>query len=124
MGDQPYQGEKMRNCTFMRQYIKKSDYEFRPDDRKVITRYFYPDGSDRRAFDIWNKILALPEERVDELLEETLSLFRDRHRDIKQVFEKHYEKACKSVNYHGNVSAARRLLTGSYFTMAGIRYLE
>ena len=107
----------MKNYTLTQRNIEKSGYEFRPDNRKVITRYFYPGGSNGRALNIWNKILALPEEKVNKVLEETLDLFRGRHRDIKQVFKKHYKKAGESIKYRGEISTSRKLLIGSYFTM-------
>ena len=107
----------MKNYTLTQLNIRKYRYKFQPDDRKVITRYYYPCGSNARALNIWNKILALPEEKVDELLGETLDLFLSRHRDIKQVFRKHYKKAGESIKYRGEISTARKLLIGSYFTM-------
>lgn len=97
--------------------IVKSDDEFLPDNRRVITRYFYPHSNDTRALKIMDRVFVLPEDEVEELLAETLDLYSDRHRDIKKVFNDHYEAATQSAGYSGKPSENRRLLTGAYFTM-------
>lgn len=105
--------EEMRN----RINIIKPDYEFLPDGRRVITRYFYPDRDNERAIKIMDRVSSLPEEKVEKLLADTLDLFSDRHRNIKKVFRDHYEAASSRVGYSGNPTENRKLLTGAYFTM-------
>ncbi|MCD6120696.1 MAG: glycoside hydrolase family 130 protein [Spirochaetales bacterium] len=98
-------------------YIKKLNHKFLPDSRRVITRYFYPGEDNRRVLNIQNRILALSEKRVKELLAETLILFSERHKDIKRVFYKHYQKVSGIIKNHERISEARKLLIGAYFTM-------
>ncbi len=97
--------------------ITKLDCEFLPDSSRVITRYFYPIGNNERALKIIDRVAALPEERVDELLTENIKLFSNRHRDINKVFKDHYEAAINESGYSGTPTENRKLLTGAYFTM-------
>ncbi len=97
--------------------INKPDYEFLPDGSRIITRYFYPRRNNERAIRIMDRVSALSEEKVDELLADTIDLFSDRHRDIKKVFKDHYEAASGKAGYSGNPAENRKLLTGAYFTM-------
>ncbi|NQT58159.1 MAG: glycosidase [Bacteroidetes bacterium] len=97
--------------------MRKTDNESLPDAGRVILRYFYPVGSDERAARLVDRIFALSEDKVEELLTNTLNLFSDRHRGIKKIFKKHYEATNAKIGNRGGLTENRKLLIGAYFTM-------
>ncbi len=97
--------------------IIRPDCGFMPDSSRVITRFFYPRGNNTRAKKIIDRISALSDMKVEELLADTIDLFSDRHRDIKKVFKEYYEAAMSVSGYSGEYTDNRKLLTGAYFTM-------
>ena len=97
--------------------IIRPDCEFMPDSSRVITRFFYPHGDNTRAKKIIDRISALSDLKVEELLADTIDLYSDRHRDIKKLFKEYYEVAMSVSGYSGEYTENRKLLTGAYFTM-------
>ena len=85
-----------------------------PDRSRVLLRPFHP-GSRQRAERMAARIMALPERRVGPLLEEVLTEFSGRHRQIDKLLIDRFEKVRYLLVSRDELSEQRRLLIGSYF---------
>lgn len=102
----------------MKLHIERKDTFIYPDNNRVIGRFFF--NSEERSERLISRILAMPEDEVETLLNQILREFSKRHRSITGIFKKHYNKIKYIVNrMNGNQSLSewRKLLIGSYFTM-------
>jgi predicted GH43/DUF377 family glycosyl hydrolase len=86
------------------------------DDRRVITRPFYP-GGETRICNVIERVSQLPEPEVERILGEILADFGGRHRNIQSVFKEQYETAIAHTDKRSGISPKRQLLIGAYFTM-------
>jgi predicted GH43/DUF377 family glycosyl hydrolase len=75
----------------------------------------FPDGQSRVEA-IINRVLGLPEDDVVATLAVTERSFADRHQDLRDVFSENFEVVAGQVSHPLDVSSARRLLIGAYFT--------
>ncbi len=89
---------------------------FISDDTRVITRPFIP-GDCERVRRVIDRVQSVPEPEVRRLLEGVLVDFAARHKDVGAVFEENYRHAIEGHPVSGELSAERRMLIGSYFTM-------
>lgn len=95
---------------------------FHSDCTRVITRLFAPGSPDRLAH-ICRRILDLSEADAQDALLRVLTDFKDRHKDIKSIFLRHYEELRECLP-EGDIlktdtnvlSEDRKLLMGAYFT--------
>ncbi|HCU51778.1 MAG TPA: glycosylase [Micromonosporaceae bacterium] len=92
----------------------------RPDPRRVIVKLFVP-GEDAalirsRAAGLADRIAALDETEVERLLEQTLRRFGSRHHQLEAVFQHHFELVSHRVTDVGDLSKARSVLVGAYFS--------
>jgi len=87
-----------------------------PDKRLVITRPFRP-GSEAHTINIVNRILSLDETKVRALLKQTLNEFAHRHKDIQAILLSNYRRVEGYIKEPQDLSAERKLLLGSCFTM-------
>ena len=100
--------------------VHRKDIRFQPDPRRVIARFFVP-GDHERSGNLVARVLALPEDEVDQLLNQVLRNFSRRHRNVTKIFEKHFD----NIRYlfdkleikPDTLSKKRKLLIGAYFTM-------
>lgn len=89
---------------------------FNPDCRRIIAKFFLP-GGDHRVYALIRRVLALPEEVVERVLEEVMTEFAHRHRRFRYILEKHFRAIAGLVSLPtDNLSEARKLLIGAYFT--------
>ncbi|MDW7729794.1 MAG: glycoside hydrolase family 130 protein [Bacillota bacterium] len=100
--------------------VKRKNIKFYPDSKRVIARFFLP-GGDERAVSIISKILAMSEEDVRFTLNQVLTNFSQRHRNISKVYRKNFNKV-KNIISKLDVepellSKSTKMLIGSYFTM-------
>ena len=70
--------------------INRSDVIFSPDPKRIIARFFYL--TDERSMDVILRVMTMSENEIDIFVNQVLRDFSKRHRNISQVFEKHYEK--------------------------------
>ena len=98
-------------------HMRKSDYETLPDSSRVLLRYFYTWESNERAARVVDRICALPEDKVEELITKVFHNFSGRHRDFGQICKQHYEKTITKIGKRRIYSESRKLLVGAYFTM-------
>lgn len=95
--------------------VKRRETKFTSDPSRVINKFYYP-GNQRRAKNIINRIFNISEENVKNMLEETLTNFAHRHRNLKEVFKRNFKNVEKFISNQNHLSEARKLLIGSYFT--------
>jgi predicted GH43/DUF377 family glycosyl hydrolase len=95
--------------------VRRSD-ELAPDDKRVITRPFSA-GNLRRVKTVIDRVLRLPEERVQKLLIDVMIRFSVRHRDLKAELMERFEEVERCLEPCALLSEERKLLIGSYFMM-------
>lgn len=103
----------MSDCVEIK--IRKELINFRPDDSRVITKFFTP-GNNDRVYNIISRILTLKEKELENILMQTIAHFEHRHRNIKRIFKDNFER----INTEGDLSMLslnQKLLIGAYFTM-------
>ena len=94
-------------------HLKRTATILNPDQSRVLLRPFSPGGPERVA-GIVARIMALPEDRVGELLSEVSAEFSQRHQNIRNLFLERSEQVLESLAGE-TISESRRLLIGSYF---------
>ena len=99
----------------MRPTINRKKTKILRDTSRVITRHHFPTID--RIPKIVDRVTALREDEAEEMLQKTLLDFSDRHKNIRQVFERHYTEAAEYFPQDGGISTAKKLLIGAYFTM-------
>lgn len=96
--------------------VTKQAVRLEPDYRRVITRPFIV-ASETRVKNVIRRVLNLDATAVEELLEETLADYRQRHREVEPVFLRHYKEVAAFVPEDMSLNEAQKLLIGAYFTM-------
>ena len=97
--------------------VKRLPHRIEPDPRRTIARFFNP-GGDPRAKGIIERVISLPEsEALELLLRRVEAEFGTKHRNIREIFLEHYQAVREFVPPTTEVSEARQLLIGAYFTM-------
>lgn len=94
--------------------VSRLPERFIADDRRVITRFFVVGGEDRIRT-VVQRVIDLDEAHVDQLLAKVREDFRDRHRHLDDILDRHYQQIRAHVPQH--VSRNKQLLIGAYFTM-------
>jgi predicted GH43/DUF377 family glycosyl hydrolase len=95
--------------------VNRRETRFSSDPSRVINKFYYP-GNEHRARNIIGRVLNLSEDKVTNLLEEILYNFNHRHRNLKEVFKRNYKNVEMFILHQNQLSEARKLLIGSYFT--------
>ena len=83
---------------------------------RVITRLHLPDGGSRIS-KIIRRIMDLPETAAENLLSQIMLDFSERHKDIRQVFERHVNDVKDFIPGDTALSENKSALIGAYFTM-------
>jgi len=96
--------------------IKRKREKLLGDTSRVITRFHLPEDT-YRIPKIIQRIMDLPEAVAENLLEEIMLEFSERHKDIRYIFERHLNKVSEFVPRDAVLSEAKRALIGAYFTM-------
>lgn len=99
----------------MKLEVKRQPLRLSPDPRRIIARPFIVGGAERINA-IIDRVLALSEHRVVAALDEVLTDYRQRHKDISAIFRQSYARAIAIRGGGPDVSEARRLLLGAYFS--------
>ncbi len=94
--------------------VKRQATLLKPDQSRVLLRPFNP-GDPQRIGRIVARVMALPEHRVEPLLNEVCAEFSQRHAQIRKLFLERFEQVRELVLTDGEISEQRRLLIGSYF---------
>ncbi len=91
------------------------------DRSRVVTRLFVPgqegfEQQDSRAGAVLARILALSEDEVMRSLDDVISRFDSRHRDLGGTFRRHARELADRLRPDARVSDARMLLLGATFS--------
>ncbi len=98
--------------------IKRQDAIIKPDNNRVIARFFY--YGEERAERVIHQILDMSEKEVHQLLSQILREFSKRHRSISGIYKQHSDNVkfiVDKLNGRHPLSEERKLLIGAYFTM-------
>jgi predicted GH43/DUF377 family glycosyl hydrolase len=96
--------------------IKRKKKKLLGDSSRVIARLHLPNGA-YRIPKIIQRIVDLPDATAENLLEQIMADFSERHRDIKRVFELHLNKVKDYLPRDTEISETKQTLIGAYFTM-------
>jgi predicted GH43/DUF377 family glycosyl hydrolase len=94
--------------------LKRTSTIIKPDQSRVLLRPFNPGGPGRMAR-IIGRIMALPEDRVSQLLDEVSVDFSRRHKPIRNLFLRRFEEVREFMTRVERISEPRQLLIGAYF---------
>ncbi len=96
------------------QVIRRPE-QFTPDDQRVISRPF--ELRRRRVKSILERLLAMSDDQVSDVLPLVLWNFTTRHDNIRSVFRRNFEQVAPHLPAGTKISVERQLLIGAYFTM-------
>jgi len=101
--------------------LRRTDHVLRADPTRVVSKVFLPGqeiaASGRSRSDgVLERVLALPEETVRELLGATLESFGPRHRDLATTLDARFSLVAHRVLDPEALSSERRWLIGAYFS--------
>jgi predicted GH43/DUF377 family glycosyl hydrolase len=102
----------------MRLPIERKHVKVYPDPKRVIARFFF--NGDTRGKIVINKVMALTDEQVFNIISPLLQEYSKRHRNITKILSRHCKKLKSlfdnmDIDYK-EIDTHRRLLLGSYFT--------
>ncbi|WP_091873596.1 glycoside hydrolase family 130 protein [Pricia antarctica] len=99
--------------------VQRKNVNFYPDSSRVVARFF--NNGEKRTHELIKRVRALDPQAVNRELEHTLREFAGRHRNISQIFLRHFEEHRGPIAYLGidesRFSQEEKLLIGSYATM-------
>lgn len=99
--------------------IQRRAIKFLPDSSRVVARFF--DNGEKRTSELIKRVMALENTEVDQQLEHTLREFAGRHRNISQIYLRHFENYKELIEKmemdESFFSKEKKLLIGSYATM-------
>ena len=96
--------------------VKRKKKKILGDTSRVITRLHIPDG-EHRIRKIIKRIIDLPDADAENLLEQIMLDFSERHKDIKSIFVNHQNAIKDYIPQNMVLSQTQREIIGAYFTM-------
>jgi len=101
--------------------VTRSPHRLAADRSRVITRLFVPgqegfEQRDSRAGAVLMRILALDEDEVRASLDDVVTRFDGRHRDLVGTFRRHASEIADRLDPASALSEMRKLLVGAVFT--------
>jgi predicted GH43/DUF377 family glycosyl hydrolase len=101
--------------------VTRSPQRLAADRSRVITRLFVPgqegfERQDSRAGAVLARILALDEDEVRASLDDVVTRFDGRHRDLVGTFRRHAREVADRLDPASDLSESRMLLLGAVFT--------
>ncbi len=101
--------------------VTRSPLRLAADPSRVITRLFVPgqegfERQDSRAGAVLDRVLALDENVVRSSLDDVITRFDGRHRDLVGTFRRHARELADRLDPTSDLSEARMLLLGAVFT--------
>jgi predicted GH43/DUF377 family glycosyl hydrolase len=101
--------------------VTRSPQRLAADASRVITRLFVPgqegfEHQESRAGAVLARILALDEDDVRSSLDDVITRFNGRHRDLADTFRRHARELADRLDPDSQLSEARMLLLGAVFT--------
>ncbi len=96
--------------------IKRKKKKILGDSSRVIVRLHMPDSASRIKRIIL-RVVGLPDATAENLLEQVMLDFSERHRDIKRIFELNLNKVKDHIPRNTELSETKKALVGAYFSM-------
>ncbi|MGV8963050.1 MAG: glycoside hydrolase family 130 protein [Candidatus Saccharimonadaceae bacterium] len=96
--------------------VRRKKLKIIGDDSRVIMRPLIPNKLPR-IDELINRVLNLSKEEAEKLLEETLFLFTNRHKNIELQFLRHFDNVSEHLQKGITISDTKKLLIGAYFSM-------
>ncbi|MGO9154596.1 glycoside hydrolase family 130 protein [Mycobacterium sp.] len=101
--------------------VTRSPQRLAANPSRVITRLFVPgqegfEHQESRAGAVLARILALDEGQVRSSLDDVVTRFDERHRDLADTFRRHARELADRLDPDWQLSEARKLLLGAAFT--------
>ncbi|SBS76966.1 Glycosidase related protein [uncultured Mycobacterium sp.] len=101
--------------------VKRAPVRLAADPSRVVTRLFIPgqegfEHRDSRAGAVLARILALSEDEVLSSLDDVITRFDSRHRNLGDTFRRHARELADRLRPGAQVTDARMLLLGAAFT--------
>jgi len=101
--------------------VTRSPQRLAADRSRVITRLFVPgqegfERQDSRAGAVLARVLALDEDEVRASLDDVVTRFDGRHRDLVGTFRRHAREVADRLDPTRELSESRMLLLGAVFT--------
>src|SRR6478609_6362173 len=101
--------------------VTRSPQRMVADQSRVITRLFVPgqegfERQDSRAGAVLDRVLALDEDEVRSSLDDVVTRFDGRHRDLVGTFRRNARELADRLDPESDLSEARMLLLGAVFT--------
>lgn len=100
----------------IKQIVRRKKLKIVGDNSRVIVLPHIPNELPRIGNIIF-RVLKLNKAKSEKLLQETLLLFMNRHRDIQQQFLRHYDKISEYIPQGNNPTTTQKLLIGAFLTM-------
>ncbi len=99
--------------------VTRKKLNFLPDSSRVVARFF--NNGEERTTTLVKRIMALDDTAVSRELDHTLREFVGRHRNISQIFLRHFENHIGLMERMelpaAQLTKERKLLIGAYSTM-------
>lgn len=95
--------------------VRKLPLRLDPNPRRVLIRPFIP-KSTHHIEHILSRLLSLEDSEVKSLLQEVMNKFSYRHKNIIQIFIKHFQTVKPYIPSDKDLSEERKILIGAYFT--------
>ena len=95
--------------------VRRIDKIFRPDPSRVIIKSHMPSG-EGRIENIITRVLSLSDEEADKILQDIIKGFSERHKNIWDALDKHYNRIKKHIPLNQRISDVKRALLGAYFS--------
>ncbi|HZK06664.1 MAG TPA: glycoside hydrolase family 130 protein [Bacteroidales bacterium] len=106
----------MMKSMDLQRIVKRKKIKIAGDPSRVIALPHIPTELSRIGNIIF-RVLKLTDKKAEKLLQETLFLFADRHKNIQEQFLKHYDKIADYVPKVTIINKTKKLLIGAYLTM-------
>ncbi|MBN2890273.1 MAG: hypothetical protein JXL97_00260 [Bacteroidales bacterium] len=106
----------MNETNKIQSMIKRKIARIERDTSRVITRAHIPTDM-QRIERIIARVLNLSEKKAEILLKKVYTNFHDRHKNIEQQLNKHFQKVSEYIPPNIILSNAKKMLIGAYFTM-------
>ncbi|WP_257668623.1 glycoside hydrolase family 130 protein [Parapedobacter tibetensis] len=99
--------------------VERKEKIFQPDLSRVIARYLF--GGEERSKRLIKAVLALSDNKQQEVLNQVLRKYSRRHRSIQKIFTSHFKRLQPLMEQmeidHAKLPEHLKMLLGSYFTM-------
>lgn len=94
--------------------VERMPFVLAPEPRRVLFRPY--DTPAHRGVKIVARVMSMPDDDVEAKLEEVIRDFEGRHRGLEQLLARRFEQVRRFLVTDADISRARRLLLGAYFS--------